>query len=658
MKQLLFFIIISFGFTLKSFSQINDFAKKQNNTIFANTSVSGWIKFNTLITTDATKVFEQYGKSFGIEVGYGMQLKKVSIGDNGYKHYKFDQTYNGIKIEFGEYIIHTENSILKSGNGKIYTPKIINTNIFVSEAAALNNALKNILAIKYAWQDTTIENRLKRKKGISATYYPKAEKIYCYNEVNKSLDFMYKFYIRTVDAGKSCFCYVSGQTGNVIFKTPTEYTCDQTTVNTNWYGNRTIFTNDVATFGNSYDLEDDCQASIYTVYNVYNTSNSNIIFNTSNNVWNFSDSYRSGGTCLWGAKQTYQVYKSIFNREGHSNNSADLDIYLGYNFGTVATPNYNNASYHYDIVGIDEMNIGTGSDNFINTDDWNALDIVAHEFTHGVTQYEANLVYNKEPGALNESFSDIFGEYVERVTFGSANWLVGWDRLVGGMNSPIRSMIDPADSSFKDPNTYNGKFWRNTVTQPSDNYGVHTNSGVQNQMAYFLSVGGVGWNNGQTCHASVNDGYQYNVQGIGIAATARIAYKALTDYLGANSNYYDARNAWVHAAIELYGTCSFEAIQTGKAWYAVGFDPPTPSSIDICGNLGQSFPDPNFIYNNLTTTRAINLSLFNCGVNIASNASQVTLLSGRNVTMHPGFRAVSGSNFTAGIYADCDFANY
>lgn len=656
MKRIIFLLLFVFVYISDTFAQINDFTKNKSETIFQNASVSGWIKFNTLITTDATKVFEQYKNSFNLDGGYGMQLKKINQGENGYKHYRFEQTFNGIKVEYGEYTIHTENNILKSGNGKIYTPSITNTTLNISEEYALSNALKYIAAQKYAWQDTAIENRLKKRKKSTSSYYPKAEKIFCYNEKNQSLDIVYKFYIRTVDAGKSCFCYVSAKNGEVIFKTTTEYFCDQASVNTNWYSNRTIFTKNVGVFTNSYNLEDDCQASIYTVYNVYTPSNTNNIFNTSNNFWNSSEIARSGGTCLWATKQTYQVFKSIFNREGHDNNGADLDIYNRYNFGTVDVPNYNNASYSYDETGIDEIRFGPGDDFFLNMDDWNALDVVAHEFTHGVTQYEANLVYSKEPGALNESFSDIFGEYVERVTFGSANWLVGWDRLVNGTNSPIRSMIDP--NNMNDPNTYLGSNWINTNTNSIDNYGVHTNSGVQNQMAYLLSVGGAGWNNGQTCHAAVNDGYFWSVQGIGIAATARIAYKALNDYLGTNSNYNDARNAWVHAAIELYGSCSFEAIQTGKAWYAVGIGSPAPATLNICGNIGVSFPDPNYIYNNFSTTHIINTSPFNCGVNIASNASQVNLRSGNKVTLFPGFRAVSGSNFTATIADGCEFANY
>ncbi|MCH7515504.1 MAG: M4 family metallopeptidase, partial [Bacteroidetes bacterium] len=108
-----------------------------------------------------------------------------------------------------------------------------------------------------------------------------------------------------------------------------------------------------------------------------------------------------------------------------------------------------------------------------------SLDVCGHEITHGVNTNEANLVYEKEPGALSESFSDIFGNTIEKFGKGTINWRVGEEITISGLG--IRNMSNP--NEFNDPDTYIGAFWVNQIgcppVQGNDWCGVHTNSGVQ-----------------------------------------------------------------------------------------------------------------------------------------------------------------------------------
>ncbi len=99
------------------------------------------------------------------------------------------------------------------------------------------------------------------------------------------------------------------------------------------------------------------------------------------------------------------------------------------------------------------------------------IDVVGHEISHGLTSNTANLVYSYESGALNESFSDIFGAAVEfdALGYNNGDWLMGEDR-----GSAIRSLSNP--NQYGDPDTYFGTYW---FTGAGDNGGVHTNSGVQ-----------------------------------------------------------------------------------------------------------------------------------------------------------------------------------
>jgi len=188
--------------------------------------------------------------------------------------------------------------------------------------------------------------------------------------------------------------------------------------------------------------------------------------------------------------------------------------------------NYANAFWSGSYMAFGDADIYAGS-----------LDAVAHELTHGVTQYTANLVYQDEPGALNEAMSDVFAESVEAFADGDTDWLIG-----SQLREPIRDMADPAH--FDQPAKYS-----DLVVTSDDHGGVHTNSGIINHAYYLLSEGLAG--------------------AIGIAKAERIFYRALAFHLVANSRFIDARLAAVTSARELFGENSTEAQQTGAAFDAV-----------------------------------------------------------------------------------------
>lgn len=113
-------------------------------------------------------------------------------------------------------------------------------------------------------------------------------------------------------------------------------------------------------------------------------------------------------------------------------------------------------------------------------------DVVAHEFTHGVTQTSSKLIYNGESGALNEAMSDIFGAAVDRYTGASREdtWLVGEDIYTPSKSGDaLRVLSDPARQGDSD-------YWPTRYTGSDDNGGVHTNSGIANLAFYLLVEGG------------------------------------------------------------------------------------------------------------------------------------------------------------------------
>jgi bacillolysin len=192
---------------------------------------------------------------------------------------------------------------------------------------------------------------------------------------------------------------------------------------------------------------------------------------------------------------------------------------------------------------------------------WNflagGLDVVAHELTHGVTQFSSDLIYQGESGALNESFSDMMGAavefYFQEAGAGSlrADWLIGEDVITPG---GLRSLQNPI--AFGDPDHYSIRF-----TGPEDNGGVHINSGIPNNAFYLAVQGGTNRVSGQT------------VAGVGLAnreQMERVFYRAFTLMLPASANFATARAATIQSARDQFGAGSAPERAVTQAWSAVG----------------------------------------------------------------------------------------
>jgi len=172
-----------------------------------------------------------------------------------------------------------------------------------------------------------------------------------------------------------------------------------------------------------------------------------------------------------------------------------------------------------------------------------ADDVVAHELTHGVTQYESNLFYYYQSGAINESFSDVWGEFVDQ-TNGAGNdsagvkWLIGED--VTGLGA-IRNMSNPP--AFSDPDKMTSLYYYTSTCgdyrSSCDNGGVHTNSGVNNKAAFLMTDGGTF--NGKT------------VTALGITKVAAIYYEVQTNLLTSGADYGDLYNALYQGCLNLVG---------------------------------------------------------------------------------------------------------
>jgi hypothetical protein len=199
-----------------------------------------------------------------------------------------------------------------------------------------------------------------------------------------------------------------------------------------------------------------------------------------------------------------------------------------------------------------------GDGDGVISDALTTLDVVAHELSHGVTEFTAGLIYQNESGALNEATSDIFAAATEAkqtdATFESI-WYVG------------RYMNDPKAAGDFD-------YYPTRYTGTDDNGGVHWNSGIANLFFHLLSEGG--------SHPRVGGGP--TVAKIGIENAGKIWFKALDEGMTASTDFSAAREETVAAANALDGTGAW-AQSVNDAWDAVGVPtPPNWQEVHITDN--------------------------------------------------------------------------
>ncbi|MDC8003272.1 M4 family metallopeptidase [Aureisphaera galaxeae] len=272
----------------------------------------------------------------------------------------------------------------------------------------------------------------------------------------------------------------------------------------------------------------------------------------------------------WGAEEVYDYWDAV-----HGINSFDNAGAAIFSLVHVQT-NYNNAFWNGSWMSYGDGSCGD-SEGCNGFDILTSMDVCAHEIGHAVMTNTANLAYERESGALNEAFADIWGAAIEFRAKGNGNnanpndevWLIGdeIDRRSGSV--ALRSMEDP-NERFQ-PDTYQGTYWQPatvaegciTPDQASNDYcGVHTNSGVLNYWFYLIVEGGSGTN---------DNGDAYSVTGIGMADAELIADRMQrVTITNTTATHADARTAAIQAAQDLYGLCSTQIESVTDAMHAVG----------------------------------------------------------------------------------------
>ena len=472
---------------------------------------SSKILLPTFVQFDANKAPEfsiSTAKATGLADISTSKLLKKEQDDLGFTHVRYQQTLRNVPIEGAEYNYHVKNDRLIAANGYWLTDASLatidaKTADKIQENAALKYALKSVAASLYKWQIAAEEAHLQGETGDkSATYFPKGEKVFVKstNDWNtEGVRLAWKFDIYAQEPLGRSYVFVDAENGNILLKNEILHHADVIgTGNTAYSGNKPMTSDNYAT--GAFRLRELGRGKGINTYNLKNGTSygSATDFTNTTAAWNTTGTDRYAIDAHFGAEATYDYYKNIHNRNSIDNQGFAINSYIHY------STSYVNAFWDGS-----RMTYGDGSGTVTPL---TALDVVGHEITHGLTSKTANLAYSYESGALNESFSDIFGtaiEFFAQPTTFTANWTIG-ER----MNLTIRNMANP--NAFQDPDTYKGTYWNATS---SDNGGVHTNSGVQNFWFYLLVNGGTGTNDKNT---------NYGVTGLGIDKAAKIAFRNLT----------------------------------------------------------------------------------------------------------------------------------
>jgi Zn-dependent metalloprotease len=516
------------------------------------------------------------------------KIKSVEKDELGMSHIRFNQQFGGIEVWGAEMILHERNG-LQFMNGKFLAEPSL------SFVAKLKKEDALLICQNYLAQKTEVRNLTAQELALTQYAGPRVEPILY--PINNKIVLAY-FIEMKPNLLSTWRCFIDAQTGEVLNSYNQACTVDgpKTATSTDLNGiSRTINTYEKSgtTFmidasrsmynAGASKMPDDPIGAIWTI-DAQNTYVQSVVQISSSTNSNWPS---KGVSAHYNGGIAFEYYKNT-----HSRNS------INGNGGTIIS-----------VINVSEQN-GQGMDNAFWTGELmcygngkvafkplaGSLDVAGHEMTHGVVQNTANLEYQGQSGAMNESMADIFACMMDR-----DDWLLGED-VVKTQYFPtgaLRNLSDPHNggSSLND-NGYQPRTMGEYYSGTQDNGGVHINSGIPNWAFYKFATA------------------------VGKDKAELVYYRALSKYLSKTSQFVDLRIAVVQSCIDLYGDGGAEYNAAKSAFNEVGIyatDPGgggggtggggTNTAIDLQVNPGQdyilsyddSFIDPVTLYQSSTT---------------------------------------------------------
>lgn len=567
-----------------------------------------------------------------------MRALKTEDDQLGYRHEKFEHFYKGFKVEGSTYTIHSKNGVATHMTGNYATVAEVDVNPSLSSDRALDFAKSATNATSFAW-----EGNASGREGETFEK-PEGELVIVQKTANGYKSRLaYKFHILGDKPFVNAYVYVDAQSGEVVrYNSVIKHADAIGSAATRYSGTQSIHTDSNS---GSYRLRDYSRGNGVLTYDATTATSANQVtgvpngsseYTDNDNNWtsgeyNNADKDNAALDAHFAAEATYDFFMSNYGRNSYDGNGAAITSYVNTDIEAVYgyPAGYNDNAFWTGYV----MVYGKGN----TLDPLTTVDITAHEIGHAFCTGTADLVYEKESGAMNEGLSDIWGacvEYYVNQTYGLNKdvWNLGTE-----IGQTFRSMSNP--KAYGDPDTYGGTNWVSQNCNPSsqnDYCGVHTNSGVTNHWFYVLAVG----------ETSTNDNNDaYSVTGIGVDDAAAIAWRTESIYLNTTSDYADFRTYSIQSAVELFGSGSAQEIAVTNSWYAVGVGAEYVQTCSLAapGNFASS---------------SINDNGFTLSWNSVSGAASYTVTVGGSSSNVTGTSYVAtglnvGTQYACSIVANC-----
>ncbi len=534
-------------------------------------SISAKVDFNSRAADNTKSRVDAFVDFISNETGIkttntNFEIISENTDELGMSHVKLQQQYNGVDIFGGETILHGLNRNYDFLHGSLFTDLSLDTNPSLNEATSESHAVSSVGKLYNGSNDPLNIIPVAPMKSNLV--------IYTIGETNY-LAYHHSFYSDMINRWE---VFVDAQTGEIldkyqsickfhnhdashvcsnheeevvtISKTPISNEVNnldgpKTANAIDLLGvNRTINVYNVGSkdymidasremFINNSSMPNDPKGAIWTI-DAFNTSPQNNSFNydhvtTINNSWND----RASVSAQHNGSKAYLYFRNLHTRNsinGSGGNIVGMINVSDEDGKSMGNAFWNGAAMFY----------GNGDSAFKPLAA--GLDVAGHEMTHGVIQNTANLTYQGESGALNESFADVFGVMIDR-----DDWLIGEDVVKTGAfpSGALRSMSDPHNGAATGDfgSGWQPKKYSERYTGSQDNGGVHINSGIPNHAFYLFT--------NDTRLGSTDNDRKVKAE--------KVYYRALTQYLTKSSQFVDARIAVVRAAQDLYGSTVADA---------------------------------------------------------------------------------------------------
>ncbi|MEU7105046.1 M4 family metallopeptidase [Streptomyces stramineus] len=454
-------------------------------------------------------------------------VRDVIKDANGTVHTRYERTFDGLPVLGGDLVVHEA----KSGSRSV--DKATDADIAVpttTPSVAPSAAKKSALGVAAQEKTAKAEGQAPRKVVWAASGKPVLAYETVVTGVQKDGTPSKLHVITDAATGKKLFQREAIETGS----------------GTSTYSGKVPLTTTKS--GTSFQLTDSARGGHKTYDLNQGSSGTGSLYTDADDVWG-GGRQTAAVDAHYGAAVTWDFYKNVLGRSGIKNDGKGA--YSRVHYGD----SYVNAFWDDDCFC---MTYGDGEGN---KNPLTALDVAAHEMTHGVTSATAGLNYSGESGGLNEATSDIFGtaaEFYAKNATDAGDYLIGEKININGDGTPLRYMDKPSkDGASKD-------YWSSSL----GNTDVHFSSGPANHFYYLLSEG----SGKKTIDGVTYDSPTYNnskVTGIGRDKATKIWYKALTTYFTSTTNYKAARAGTLKATADLYGSTSTEYKTVAAAWTAI-----------------------------------------------------------------------------------------